>query len=177
MKWDRIKRGVSVFSSIPHWIWTMLCFSLDSLRFLWDRRTCPPKCINNGQSLESLGPRVVTWPFVPKRPSCHSSWGRAEKMNSTFYYIILLFFFFGLENSQRNPVAEACVVTTTTQPLTYRWQQTVPPTVDGNFSSLSAKNCKAPGTQSCACHVSSSLCLGLMTLVLPGVIRRSGSQC
>lgn len=88
MKWDRIKRGVSVFSSIPHWIWTMLCFSLDSLRFLWDRRTCPPKCINTRQSLESLGPRVVTWPFAPKRPSCHSSWGRAEKVNSTFYYII-----------------------------------------------------------------------------------------
>lgn len=176
MKWDRIKRGVSVFSSIPHWIWTMLCFSLDSLRFLWDRRTCPPKCINNGQSLESLGPRVVTWPFAPKSAPLVIV-AEVEQRQWTVHFIILCSIFFGLENSQRNPVAEACVVSTTTQPLTYRWQQTVPPTVDGNFSSLSAKNCKAPGTQSCACHVSSSLCLGLMTLVLPGVIRRSGSQC
>lgn len=180
MKWDRIKWGVSVFSSTPLWIWIMLCFSLDSLRFLWGRRTCPSKCINNGQSLESLGSRVVTWLFAPKRPSCHSSWGRAEKMNSTFYSLQLFFcvcVLGGLENSQRSAVAEECVVSTTL-PLLCRWQQTVSPTVDGIFSSLSAKkNCKAPGTQSHACHVNISLRLGLMTLVLPGVIPCFGSQC
>lgn len=178
MKWDRIKCGVSVFSSIPLWIWTMPCFSLDSLRFLWGRRTCPPKCINNGQSLDSLGSRVVTWLFAPKRPSCCSSWGKAEKMNNTFYSLQL---FWGggvdLEYSQKNPVAEEHVVSTT-QPLTCRWQQTMSPTVDGIFSSLSAKkNCKAPGTQSRACRVNSSLCLGLMTLVLPSVIRCFRAQC
>lgn len=92
-------------------------------------------------------------------------------MNSTFYSLQLFFLGGGsLENSQRNPVAEECVVSTT-QPLTYRWQQTVLPTVNGIFFFLSAKkNCKAPGTQSRACRVDSSLCLGVMTLVLPGVI-------
>lgn len=44
MKWERIKRDVSVFSSTHHWLWTMLCFSLNSLRFLWGRRIgTPPK--------------------------------------------------------------------------------------------------------------------------------------
>lgn len=126
-----------------------------------------------------LGSKGCHLAFCSKAPllSQQLRQSREDEQYILLYYIAFLFFFFGLENSQRNPVAEACVVSTTTQPLTYRWQQTVPPTVDGNFSSLSAKNSKAPGTQSCACHVSSSLCLGLMTLVLPGVIRRSGSQC